>query len=87
MSLTRLTLRFEADAVEALVDAALAQGLAVRDLCARLFKDFQFGLKLVSQNTGQTEFPVTREVVSAPDRFLSEWIVASYRATEKNPAL
>ena len=52
----------------------------MRDLCAERFKDFQFGLKLVAQNTGQREFVIDLPTVEAPDRLLSEWVVASYRA-------
>jgi ATP-dependent Clp protease ATP-binding subunit ClpX len=57
----------------------MEQNKTVRDLCAERFKDFQFGLKLLSQNTQQTEFTIDRAVVDAPERALSEWVVASYR--------
>lgn len=76
-----ITLKFADEAAELLVQTALAQNKTVRDLCNERFKDFQFGLKLVSQNTGQNEFTITREVVEAPDKALSEWVVASYRAS------
>jgi ATP-dependent Clp protease ATP-binding subunit ClpX len=55
----------------------------VRDLCSKRFKDFQFGLKLVAQNSGQQEFVVDTEAILAPDKVLSDWVVASYRATEQ----
>ena len=51
----------------------------MRDLCAQRFKDFHFGLKLIAQNSGQTEFILDRDAVEAPDKVLSEWVVASYR--------
>jgi len=74
-----VTLTFTDDATEHLVSLALEQKKTVRDLCAEKFKDFQFGLKLISQNTARTEFMVDRAVVEAPDKALSEWVVASYR--------
>lgn len=74
-----LKLSFEPAAADRLVALALEQGKTVRDLCAERFKDFQFGLKLVAQNTGQREFVVDLATVEAPDRLLSEWVVASYR--------
>jgi ATP-dependent Clp protease ATP-binding subunit ClpX len=74
-----LTLSFTDDAAEHLVTIAIDQKKTVRDLCNEKFKDFQFGLRLVSQNSGRTEFTVDRAVVEAPDRVLSEWVVASYR--------
>ena len=74
------TLHVTDDAAEYLVTLALEQQKTVRDLCAEKFKDFQFGLKLVAQNTAQTEFTIDRAVVEAPEKALSEWVVASYRA-------
>ena len=53
--------------------------MPMRDLCAHLFKDYQFGLKLISQNTDQQEFTIDVEAVDAPDKVLSDWVVASYR--------
>jgi ATP-dependent protease HslVU (ClpYQ) ATPase subunit len=74
-----LTLKFTEEAAEWLVEQALAEGLAVRDLCAKRFKDYQFGLKLIAQNTGVQEFTVDRAAAQGPDKALSDWVVASYR--------
>jgi hypothetical protein len=50
------------------------------------FKDFQFGLKLISKNTGQDVFTIDVDAVNAPDKILSEWVVKSYRsAPASNP--
>jgi ATP-dependent Clp protease ATP-binding subunit ClpX len=72
-------LRFTEAATAKLVAEALAAGQPVRDLCAARFKDYQFGLRLIAQNKGQREFAVDVDAVDAPDRVLSEWVVASYR--------
>ena len=74
-----LALVFTDDAAEHLVTLAIAQNKTVRDLCGEKFKDFHFGLKLLAQNTAQTEFTIDRAVVDAPEKALSEWVVASYR--------
>lgn len=74
-----LKLSFEAAAADRLVALAIEQGKTVRDVCAERFKDFQFGLRLVAQNTGQREFVIELAAVEAPDQRLSEWVVASYR--------
>jgi hypothetical protein len=58
----------------------------VREFCAQRFRDFQFGLKLIAQNTGQAEFTIGPDAVEAPDRALSEWVVASYRNLPPKPA-
>jgi len=77
-----LTLRFTGAAADRLVALASEQGLAVRDLCASKFRDYQFGLKLISQNTGQQEFTIEEAAVEAPDKVLSDWVVASYKKTD-----
>ncbi|MBI5386583.1 MAG: AAA family ATPase [Verrucomicrobia bacterium] len=73
------TLRFSEEAAALLVAGALAAGQPVRDFCAAKFKDYQFGLKLIAQNTGQKEFTIGPDAVGAPDQVLSQWVVASYR--------
>jgi len=50
----------------------------MNDLCAHLFKDYQFGLGLVKKNTGRSKFVLGAEAVDAPDRCLSELVVQSY---------
>jgi ATP-dependent Clp protease ATP-binding subunit ClpX len=74
-----LTLKFTDAAAEKLIDLAAVQNTPVRDLCASKFKDFQFGLKLISQNTGQQEFTIDVDAVDAPDKVLSDLVVSSYR--------
>jgi endopeptidase Clp ATP-binding regulatory subunit ClpX len=77
-----LRIAFTESAADRLVALALEQARSIRDLCSEKFKDFQFGLKLISQNTGQQEFPIDLNAVEAPDKVLSEWVVASYRRSE-----
>ena len=74
-----LAICFTDPAADLLVQIAVEQSTPVRDLCATKFKDFQFGLKLISQNNGQKEFTIDRDAVETPDKILSEWVVASYR--------
>ena len=79
-----LQIRFTEAAAEAIVTTALEQKSGVRDLCCAKFKDFQFGLKLIAQNTGQREFTIDREAVESPDKTLSDWVVVSYREPKRN---
>ena len=74
-----MKIRFTEAAAEMLVKEALEKAQSVRDLCAKRFKDFQFGLKLIAQNSGQREFVIDTDAVEAPDKVLSDWVVASYR--------
>lgn len=81
-----MKITFTPAAAELLVDEAIDKSLSVRDVCATRFKDFQFGLKLISQNSGQKEFVLDNDAVQAPDKVLSDWVVASYRGSEKPSA-
>jgi ATP-dependent Clp protease ATP-binding subunit ClpX len=70
---------FSDAAAALLVAQALGAQQAVREYCALKFKDYQYGLKLIAQNTGRREFTLDTDAVEAPDKILSEWVVASYR--------
>jgi ATP-dependent Clp protease ATP-binding subunit ClpX len=74
-----LRLQLTTDGIDALVEGAFQAGRNMRDQCALVFKDFEFGLKLISKNSGQTSFTVDRSVVEAPDQAMSRWVVNSYR--------
>jgi ATP-dependent protease Clp ATPase subunit len=75
----RLKLTFTEDAADLLAQEAERQAMPVRELVAAKFADYQFGLKLIAQNTGQQEFTVDPSVIPDPNKILSEWVVASYR--------
>ena len=73
-----LAITFEEPALLRLAERAQAERMTMPELCAHLFKDYQFGLSLVQKNTGQNAFTLTREAVDAPDKFLSELVVSSH---------
>jgi hypothetical protein len=60
--------------------------MTMGDLCAHLFKDYQFGLSLVKKNTRQTNFVLNATAIDAPDKFLSELVVQSYYPAAAAPA-
>jgi ATP-dependent Clp protease ATP-binding subunit ClpX len=70
---------FTDEAADKIVKEALEKNQSVRDLCAEKFKDFHFGLNLISQNKGQKKFTIEADTVDQPDKVLSEWVVKSYR--------
>ncbi|MES2594534.1 MAG: AAA family ATPase [Verrucomicrobiota bacterium] len=78
----RFTLIFDSFAIASLVQRAEREGSAIEAMCTRLFKDFPFGLQLISRTTGQTVFHLDRHAVDAPDRYLSDLVVHSYRQPE-----
>src|SRR6266404_6888529 len=69
---------FDETAVRRLVERAQAERMTMTDLCAHLFKDYQFGLNLIQKNTGRNKFTLDASAVDAPDKFLSELVVQSY---------
>ena len=73
-----LEIEFDEAAIHRLVERAQAERMTMSDLCAHLFKDYQFGLNLIKKNTGQARFVLTADAVDAPDKFLSNLVVQSY---------
>ena len=74
-----VVLRFEDETARLLAERARRENVPMHDLCNRLFKDYQFGLKLIQKNTGQREFVVPPTALEKPDQFVSDLVLASYR--------
>ena len=74
-----IELAFDEGALKSLVERARRENTTVRELCEKVFKDYEFGLGLVYKQSGQKSFVLTAEAVADPDRFLSELVVGSYR--------
>jgi hypothetical protein len=76
-----VALRFSEEAVDLLVEASVSRQQPVRDLCAELFRNYEFGLRLLRGADADGPLILTREAVEAPDKFLSDLVVGSYRRT------
>jgi endopeptidase Clp ATP-binding regulatory subunit ClpX len=77
------TVGFSEDAIAQLVDRAEAENTHMRDLCERLFKDYEFGLRLARTGGPGERFLITEEALDNPDRFLSDWLVKTYRKSRE----
>lgn len=73
-----LEIIFDESALARLIERAQAERMTMPDLCAHLFKDYQFGLSLIQKNTGQKSFVLDRAAIDAPDKFLSDLVVQSH---------
>ena len=73
------TLDFDSTAIAAVAARAQREGMHVEAMCAKLFKDYPFGLKLVTRSTGETRFTLTPEAVANPDKYVSELVVNACR--------
>lgn len=72
-------LNFNAAAIKALVALSLEKDKTIRALCEDKFKDFPYGLKLISENTNCRTFTVTKAVIVDPDKELSKWVVERFQ--------
>jgi endopeptidase Clp ATP-binding regulatory subunit ClpX len=79
-------LHFDDSALQRLVARAEAERMKMSDLCAHLFKDFQFGLSLIRKNTGKNRFDLDAAAIDAPDKFLSDLVLRSYGPGGERPA-
>ncbi|MFN0077635.1 MAG: AAA family ATPase [Prosthecobacter sp.] len=74
------TLDFDSDAIAAVAARAQREGMHVEAMCMKLFKDYPFGLKLVTRSTNETRFVITPDAVANPDKFVSELVVSACRS-------
>lgn len=72
-------LDFTSSAIVAIAARAQREGMTVEAMCAKLFKDYPFGLKLVTRSTGETRFVLSEEAIANPDKFVSELVVSACR--------
>ena len=79
-----LQLEFTADALQSIEDLSRRDNVSALQLCKRLFRDYQFGLNLVSKNSGQRSFEIPSGAIAAPDQYLSELVVRSYQTSESS---
>jgi len=74
-------LLFSDEAMDLLVEMSVTLDKSIRALCDMKFKDFQHGLKIISNNTGRTSFVISRQLVENPEGELSRLIVESFQKT------
>lgn len=72
-------LSFDNAAIQALDELARADNTSALQVCNRLFRDYQFGLKLIQKNTGRDSFMLPAEAIADPDKYLSGLVVESYQ--------
>jgi len=76
--------KLQDDAVSLIVEKAGAQARSVLQVARQLFRDYQFGLKLIQKNTGQKNFDLPSAAVTDPDRYLSDMVMKSYQDQAAN---
>ena len=76
-------IKFDDKALNLMCHKITEQGSSVSDFCSQLLKSYEYGLKLIQQNTGQTSFVLHEDVVRDPGSTLEKLIKDSYLLTEK----
>jgi len=75
---------FDSGAVARLGEVAEERGQSPLQICEELFRDYQFGLKLIQKNTGQNAFEIGAEAIDDPDKYLSNQVVSSYNEDKED---
>jgi endopeptidase Clp ATP-binding regulatory subunit ClpX len=73
-----IELTLELDAVRLVGQHSSDKNMSAMAWCEQSFGDFQFGLKLIEQNTGRRTFTLPRQAVEDPEGFLSDLVLKSY---------
>jgi endopeptidase Clp ATP-binding regulatory subunit ClpX len=76
---TGLRLTFAKEAIDAAAEISQREGRPVAAVCSERFADLEYGLRLISRNTGQAAFNITRRFIENPAEELSRRIAASFR--------
>ena len=64
----------EEDAVDHIIEQLASNTIDLEDFCEKLSKDFEHGLKLILEKTGQNRFFISREALTNPEAFLNALI-------------
>jgi ATP-dependent Clp protease ATP-binding subunit ClpX len=76
---TGINLQFSLEAVDRITEIILKEEGKGATVLARLSKDYEYGLELIRDKTGQSEFVITREAVDDPEGYLDRTIREIYR--------
>lgn len=81
--LSGLAIHFSDGASDHLIDVAVDRDKTIRAVCEERFKDLEYGLKIVSRNTGQDDFTIERAMAENPDAELSKLVVESFKQRDQ----
>ncbi|HLD47078.1 MAG TPA: AAA family ATPase [Desulfobaccales bacterium] len=76
-----IELHFEPDAVDAILQQAVARDTSALTVCQEMSQDLEYALKLVRDRTSQDQFILTREALCDLDAYLNRVIREHYQTT------
>jgi hypothetical protein len=71
-------LLFDDEAVDKITEIVLNEDGKGTTILSRLSKDFEYGLELIREKTGQKEFVITKEAIIDPEGYLNRMIREIY---------
>jgi endopeptidase Clp ATP-binding regulatory subunit ClpX len=74
-----ICLQFNNEAIDRIIEIALEEERKGIDVCSRLLKDYEHGMKLIRDKIGRKEFVITKEAVDNPEGYLNRMIREIYR--------
>ena len=79
-----LHITFNEEAIHALIKQSIMQDKPIPSLCAELFKDLAYGLKIVARNAQKDTFVLDKDFIENVQNTLSQWIVNSFNSENKS---
>lgn len=73
-----LEIIFADDALNAIIQKSIKEGKDPGDICKNSCKNYEYGLKLIKEKTGENSFILHKEALSAPEEYLNDLIRKSY---------
>ena len=74
------TLHFDDDAIDLIVELSIKNDKSVKTICEDKFKDYPYGLKLISEKGNIKDFTISKDAVINPDKELSKWVVEGFQS-------
>ena len=75
----RLEVTFSSEAISKVISRCEEKGISAKELCQQILASYEHGLNLVKQNTGQSHFELSEEIVDEPKAYLEKLIRNSYQ--------
>ena len=69
-----LTIEFTEGAADEMVRRVMLEGIRPENVCEMFTRDFEYGLNMIKDKTGQSRFTISREGVLNPEEYLNDLI-------------
>jgi len=74
-----INIEFNKEALKSTVELCMKESLTFLGFRRKYFTDLDYGLKLISHNTGKKSFRITKKFIVNPGKELSKWVAESFR--------